>query len=129
MDVKFNSHLEFQFAQHWDILYPDIDLVHDAQIASVSALGTAYRYDFLQMDSRVTIEIQGAVWSPKAAHNSGGGIQRDYKKCNLAQIQGWSAFQLSEEMMTDEWIHRIADHVKSRLEVFNMLNAHPQNQP
>lgn len=115
MGIKFNSHLEFQFAHHWDILYPNIDLVHDCTIEAVSSIGDSYRYDFLQFQSKVAIEIQGGVWSPKMAHNSGAGLQRDYHKCNLAQICGWNAFMLSEDMLTDEWLHLIAKHIKSRL--------------
>lgn len=112
--ITFNSHLESQFAMLWDYHYPSIDLVHDAQVPEVSKFGIKYRYDFLQFQSKVAIEIQGGVWMPKGGHNTANGLQRDYEKCNLIQLCGWDTFLISEDMMTDEWIHRIANHMKTR---------------
>jgi very-short-patch-repair endonuclease len=47
-----------------------------------------FRWDFAWLDRKLTVEIQGGIWSG-GAHSRGGGIQRDYEKNNLAVLAGW----------------------------------------
>ena len=56
----------------------------------------------------VAIELQGGIWKrTPSGHNTGAGLSRDYEKTNLAQAQGWVCFQLSFEMINDDWLDLI----------------------
>ena len=39
---------------------------------------------------------------------------RDYEKLNLAQQQGYCVFQLSGEMITEQWLKAIAETIRDR---------------
>ena len=67
-----------------------------------------FRFDFADYPSQVAIEIQGGIWSRrKKGHNGGTGLERDYEKMNLAQLNGWKVFLLSESMISTTWLTMI----------------------
>lgn len=53
-----------------------------------------YRFDLAWPEFRFAVEVQGATWI-KAAHSTGGGIERDCEKIVLAQLAGWNVFPVT----------------------------------
>jgi hypothetical protein len=104
------SELEIKFRKLWEKTYPDIILQQEQKIIN----GRRFKFDFIYLPSKVAIEINGGTWMPKSGHSSGVGIQRDYKKCNLAQLSGWVVFQLSREMINAKWLKIIYTAIKQR---------------
>jgi very-short-patch-repair endonuclease len=103
------SSLEWQFEQLWVELYPDIELWAEQRLIP----GRGYRFDFVHFDARVAIEIQGQIWV-KGRHNTGTGLISSYQKLNLANSRGWQVFQLSEELITEQWLKLIADTITNK---------------
>ena len=56
-----------------------------------------FRFDFAILEHKIGIEIQGGQWLTKSGHNTGKGLQKDYEKLNLAQIEGWKVLQYSTD--------------------------------
>ena len=64
--------------------------------------GRRFRFDLGWRDKRVLVELNGGVWSRGASgHSSGTGIQRDYEKAALCQLQGYRVFSVSSAMVRD----------------------------
>ncbi len=104
---KFTE-LELQFAQLWESLYPDIDLIAQYPFGR-------HRADFCNPEAKVVIECQGGTWASGMGHSSGSGIERDCKKfCKLANL-GYLVFPLTCKMIEQEWIDIIAATIKQRL--------------
>lgn len=101
------SHLEKQFEDLWRSLYPNIVLKKEYQFLK----DRKFRFDFAHRPSRVAIEIQGGIWMAKAGHNTGGGLTRDFEKLNLAILQRWRVFFLSDAMITKEWLSKIKEAI------------------
>ena len=59
-----------------------------------------YRWDFCWPEQKVAVEIQGGRWV-KSGHSSGTGIERDARKNNLAQLQGWLCMVFVDEHLRD----------------------------
>jgi len=97
------SHLEVEFDQLWTELFPQIDLETEVKLIS----GRRFRVDYVHKPSKVVIEINGGTWS-KMGHSSGRGLNRDYEKLNLLQLQGYRVFQLSSDMINPHWLGLIA---------------------
>ena len=108
------SSLELEFDLMWDELYPEIDLETEVKIIC----DRRYKYDYVHLESLTCIELQGQIWH-KGGHNTGSGLMRDYEKFNLAQQLGYVVFQLSREMITEQWIDIIAATIKQRLQLLN----------
>lgn len=104
------SHLEETFLYLWQELYPQLPL--EREVLAVPK--RRFRLDFAHISSLVAIEINGGLWV-KSKHSSGNGLLRDYEKSNLLAYHGWVTFQLAEPMLTDEWLERIAQTIKTRL--------------
>jgi very-short-patch-repair endonuclease len=100
------SHLELRFDRLWEELFPDIDL--EAEVCLVP--GRRFRYDYVHFEAKVAIEINGQIWR-KGGHSSGKGLKRDYEKSNLAQLLGYCVFQLSEDMIEESWLNKIATKI------------------
>lgn len=107
------SNLELKFEELWLTLYPSIDLINEFKPVPKRR----FRADYAHINSKVLIEINGGTWG-KGGHSSGGGIERDYIKNNLCLYYGYVTFQLSNKMITEEWLNIIADTIRSR-EAFN----------
>jgi hypothetical protein len=53
-----------------------------------------FRFDFAEPNTKVALEVQGAVWKgSRGGHTSGAGYIRDMEKSNLAMSQGWRIIQ------------------------------------
>ena len=50
--------------------------------------GRKFRCDYGWIDQRVSLEVQGGVWS-RGKHGRGSGIVRDHEKANLLAVNGW----------------------------------------
>lgn len=64
--------------------------------------GRKFRYDLGWRDKRVLCELNGGVWAKgNSGHSSGTGLQRDYEKAALCQLQGYRVFSVSSAMVKD----------------------------
>jgi hypothetical protein len=54
--------------------------------------GRKFLWDFADPINKVAIEVQGGIWMPKGAHNTGLAILRDHEKSNAAQFHDWRVF-------------------------------------
>lgn len=102
------SNLENQFESLWTYLFPDIDLNTEVTLIPKRR----FRFDYVHEPSKVAIEINGQIWH-KGGHSSGKGLQRDYEKLNLAQSLGYKVFQLSGNMINEEWLNIIATTINN----------------
>ncbi|MGL4617736.1 MAG: hypothetical protein ACRC11_19720 [Xenococcaceae cyanobacterium] len=102
---------ELKFDRLWEELFPHIDLETEVKLIP----GRRFRFDYVHFKSKVAIEINGQIWK-KGGHSSGKGLKRDYEKSNLAQLQGYCVFQLSEDMIEEGWLSAIAGIIASRSE-------------
>ncbi len=60
--------------------------------------GRKFRLDFADLEHKIGIEVQGAVWSDsRRGHSWGPGIERDHEKLNLGHLHGWRIFQFSDK--------------------------------
>jgi len=57
-----------------------------------------FRYDFVWVEEKVTVEVQGGLYQKKSGHNTGNGITRDIDKVNLAAVNDWVIFQIPGHM-------------------------------
>lgn len=101
---KPGSELELRFAQLWIALYPDIDLHTQYQFHP----DRFFTFDFVNLPSRVAIELNGGTRNPKMGHSSGTGIQGDYEKMQLAASEGWLVIPVSTSDAEDA---RILAHI------------------
>lgn len=103
------SILELQFDNLWESLYPKVDLI--AEYPAIP--NRRFKFDYCHLSSKVLIEINGQIWQT-GGHNTGKSLMRDYEKLNLAQHLGFCVFQLSAEMITEEWLNKIAETIENR---------------
>lgn len=103
------SKLEQKFIQLWDVSYPDIPLTSEVRFHPIRR----WRFDFANMNTKIAIEINGGTWV-KSGHSSGQGIARDYEKLNEANLLGWTVFQLAGSQLTEEWLDKIAGHIRDK---------------
>ena len=57
-----------------------------------------YRADFAYPEKKILVEVQGGIYT-RGAHSRGVGLERDYEKLNLAQLNGFRVFQFSRKMI------------------------------
>ena len=57
-----------------------------------------YRADFAYPEQKILVEVQGGIYT-RGAHSRGTGLERDYEKINLAQLNGFMVFQFSRKMI------------------------------
>ena len=103
------SLLEQKFDFLWEQLFPEIDL--DTEVRLIE--GRRFKYDYVSIAGSCCVEINGQIWQV-GGHSTGKGLMRDYEKLNLAQSLGYCVFQLSSEMITEEWLTLIANTIISR---------------
>lgn len=100
-NTKTCSKLELKFEQLFKELAPDVELISQHNFKE---WGRRFKYDFYAPSLKTVFEINGGTWV-KSGHTSGAGIQRDYEKSNLAQLNGIKCYQLSKEMLTTEYLN------------------------
>ena len=57
-----------------------------------------WRFDFAWVQNRVTLEIDGGVWS-RGRHTRGAGVLRDQEKRNEAECQGWHVLHCTPQTL------------------------------
>tara|TARA_B100001094_G_C17677639_1_gene551845 strand:- start:171 stop:515 length:345 start_codon:yes stop_codon:yes gene_type:complete len=105
------SKLEQQFITLWEHYYPELELAEEL----VYIPGRKFRLDFAHVESKVGIEINGAIWT-KGGHSSGKGLMRDAEKQNLGLLAGWQVFTLAgKDMISRRWVDLISGQIEERL--------------
>jgi hypothetical protein len=97
------SELQRRFGLNWESWFPEIDLFSEWRFMPPRR----FRFDFAHPESRVAIEIQGAIWV-NGRHSRGSGLLKEHEKLNLAAAQGWRVFFLSVNTIND---HSLYDQI------------------
>ncbi len=58
-----------------------------------------FRFDCANPEMKIAIEIEGGIWMPKGAHNTGMAMSKDMEKYNLAVLEGWKVLRYSPETL------------------------------
>lgn len=103
------STAELKFAELWDLLYPDIDLHTEYRFIPPHR----FRFDFANLIAKVAIEINGGNWV-HGRHTRASNLSDEYKKLNLATLNGWRVFVLSPEMINQDWLEKIASVIQAQ---------------
>jgi very-short-patch-repair endonuclease len=73
-----------------------------------------FRFDFAWAIEKVAVEVQGGVFV-RGGHSTGIGITRDCEKLALANIEGWTVFQVtSAHVRSGTAIAWITEYFKRR---------------
>lgn len=107
-EPKFSTG-ELKFKEHWELLYPDIDLYHNHKFLK----NRKFKFDFAHLPQKIAIEINGGNWIG-GRHSNALALNSEYEKLNLAVVNGWRVFVLSPEMITDEWLEAIAQAIQTK---------------
>lgn len=67
------------------------------EFVSPPEFGRKWRWDFGDPINKVLLEVQGGIWIPKGAHNTGTAMMRDHEKQNTAALHGWVVFQFNDK--------------------------------
>jgi very-short-patch-repair endonuclease len=60
-----------------------------------------WRFDFAWPKLKIAVEVDGGTWVG-GEHVRGRGYQRDCRKNNAAQIEGWAVLRADREMVFEE---------------------------
>ena len=58
-----------------------------------------FRFDCANPEKKIAVEIEGGIWMPKGAHNTGIAMAKDMEKYNLAVIGGWKVLRYTPETL------------------------------
>lgn len=61
--------------------------------------GRKFRFDCANVSDKIAVEIEGGIWMPKGAHNTGIAMSKDMEKYNLAVLEGWKVLRYSPETL------------------------------
>ena len=61
--------------------------------------GRKFRFDCANPGLKIAIEIEGGLWMPKGAHNTGIAMCKDMEKYNLAVLEGWKILRYSPAIL------------------------------
>lgn len=91
----FDSPAEAEFDRLWRAFAPGYPLAHDEKSIRLpyAYSGRRFKSDFVHVESKVAIEIQGGAWS-RGKHGRGCGIKIDTLKLMAAQRNGWQVYQV-----------------------------------
>ena len=56
------------------------------------------KFDFAWPAVKLGVEVQGGTWV-KSGHTTGTGLDRDYRKLNIAQAGGWKVLMFNKQMI------------------------------
>lgn len=59
-----------------------------------------FRFDFAWPSRGIALEMEGGIWV-HGGHNRGAAFADDCEKYNLAHLQGWRVFRLTERQIRD----------------------------
>lgn len=74
-----------------------------------------WRFDFAHPQTMVAIEIEGGLYS-RGRHLRPQGYRDDAEKYNHAALGGWQVYRLTSDMITHDWIDKIADVIVTAME-------------
>ena len=81
-----------------------------------------WRFDFAWPKLKVAVEIDGATFSG-GNHVRGKGYQRDCKKHNQAQLEGWAILRADSEMSgTDDFALIVKKMLLERIKCYRMTD-------
>jgi hypothetical protein len=107
--IMSKSHLEETFTHNWGLHFPEISLSPEYRFTPPRK----FRFDFAHLESKVAVELQGAIFTG-GRHSRGSGLINEHIKCNLAAQQGWRIFYLSANTINDFEIYQaIANTIKN----------------
>lgn len=89
------SRLEVNFARNWSIYAPGYPLADDRDSLKLPFANSGRRFlaDFVHVETKVAIELQGGIWTG-GKHGRGPGIATDALKLAIAQRNGWQLYQV-----------------------------------
>lgn len=61
--------------------------------------GRKFRFDCANVADKIAVEIEGGIWMPKGAHNTGIAMSKDMEKYNLAVLEGWRILRYTPETL------------------------------
>ena len=104
---------EWEFAQRWEELYPDIDL----ETQYLFAPPRKFRLDFAHLPSKTGVEIQGGTFTNHMGHSSITGRQNDNDKGLVAGVHGWEIVAIPTHNASDLEAHEaVWRTIQKRLE-------------
>jgi very-short-patch-repair endonuclease len=68
----------------------------------LNAPASKHRWDLVNRELKIAIEIQGGIWMPKGAHNTGTAIQRDTWKLNTTVLLGYRPLQFTSDQISKD---------------------------
>ena len=107
MSSMSKSYLEDKFQEKWENFYPDIPLLRDYKLLE----HRRFKADFVHLQSKTAIEIQGGVWVG-GRHNRGLGYINDCKRMLELISNGWTVIYLVKEMFNEEFLEKIAGVIR-----------------
>jgi very-short-patch-repair endonuclease len=105
--LKYSS-LELKFYNIWNRQWKNL-IILEREVKFIPT--RRFRFDFVHRPSKTAIEIQG-----RGKHGTFKGLDIDYTKLNLAIVNGWTVFQLSNPMINHSWIEQIGNYIISQQE-------------
>jgi very-short-patch-repair endonuclease len=114
-DVKqgsAQSELETAFAYYTNMLISHIPLEREYKVIP----DRKYRFDFVHVESKVAIELQGGIYGTgkrRGAHIRPQGYERDCEKNNLAALHGWVVLAFTSGMLdkNPSWCCELVERV------------------
>ena len=78
--------------------------------------GRKWAFDFAFLGTWTAVEIEGGTWTG-GRHTRGRGFSNDCEKYNAAQMEGWTVFRFTSDMITKGDIYKFMDdaHAKGLL--------------
>jgi very-short-patch-repair endonuclease len=101
------SSLESRFEQIWLKAFPTLNLVVESSVIP----GRRFRVDYIHLESKVTIEIQGGQFMAVGGHSTGAGKMKDAEKNNLLILNGFKPFVLWTSQVTIANVKPIGDFI------------------
>ncbi len=106
------SKLEEKFLLMWESLYPSLVLKREEKYLP----HRRFRGDFVNLESKTVIEIQGGVWVG-GRHSTGAGINKDCEKALESLLHGWAVIPITANMINEEVLEKISSIIMSRTPV------------
>lgn len=103
------SALERTFETLWNRHFREIKLEREYLFAK--EIGRKFRADFVHLENKVLIEIEGGIYS-NGRHTRGNGFSNDCDKYNIATIFGWKVIRLTQHQLIDDYIILIGEWIR-----------------
>ncbi len=90
------SELELMLAAQLD----DAGIAYEREFRALRNSRMRWDFHILGGDGKLLVECNGATWT-KGGHSTGRGIERDYRKANLAALSGYRQLTYTRAMIED----------------------------